>query len=149
MKDQIIKGTGDSRFMRSSIPTDATLADIIAMLRAGEFPFDFAGYNAEGIDTFGTELNKENLLQDSTANLLDLTSEATINDFLAVVANLLNSIQQNIQTNYVPVTRTVNGKNLQTNISLDKSDVNLGKVLNQTISFSLDSSTSTLDITVS
>lgn len=47
----------------------------------------------------------------------------------------------------VPTTRTVNGKALSSNISLTKSDVSLGKVNNQTISFSL--SGTTLTITVS
>lgn len=47
----------------------------------------------------------------------------------------------------VPTTRTVNGKELSSNISLTKSDVGLGKVTNQTISFSL--SGTTLTITVS
>lgn len=47
----------------------------------------------------------------------------------------------------VPTTRTVNGKALSSNISLTKNDVSLGKVTNQTISFSL--SGTTLTITVS
>lgn len=147
MQDQIIKGTGDSRYLRSSIAVGTTLEQIITLLRNGEFPIDFAGYNSEGIDTQGTDLNKANLLQDGTASLFGLGTDATPNDVLASIATSLATISSAL-SGYVPVTRTVNGKRLDSDITLSKSDVGLGKVTNQTITFSLDTSTNTLDITV-
>lgn len=147
MQDQIIKGTGDSRYLRSNIAVGTTLEQIITLLRNGEFPIDFAGYNSEGIDTQGTDLNKANLLQDSTAALFNLGTGATPNDVLASIATSLATISSAL-SGYVPVTRTVNSKRLDSDITLSKSDVGLGKVTNQTITFSLDTSTNTLDITV-
>lgn len=147
MQDQIIKGTGDSRYLRSNIAVGTTLAEIITLLRNGEFPIDLAGYNSEGIDTQGTDLNKANLLQDSTAQLFGLGSSATPNDVLLEIANSLATLNTAL-SNYVPVTRTVNSKRLDSDITLSKSDVGLGKVTNQTITFSYTSSTATLDITV-
>ena len=147
MQDQIIKGTGDSRYLRSSIAVGTTLEQIITLLRNGEFPIDFAGYNSEGIDTQGTDLNKANLLQDTTAQLFGLGTDATPNDVLAYIANALMALNTAL-SGYVPVSRTVNSKRLDSDITLSKSDVGLGKVTNQTITFSLDTSTNTLDITV-
>lgn len=147
MQDQIIKGTGDSRYLRSSIAVGTTLEQIITLLRNGEFPIDFAGYNSEGIDTQGTDLNKANLLQDSTATLFGLGADATPNDVLASIATSLATISSAL-SGYVPITRMVNSKRLDSDITLSKSDVGLGKVTNQTITFSLDTSTNTLDITV-
>ena len=107
MQDQIIKGTGDSRYLRSSIAVGTTLEQIITLLRNGEFPIDFAGYNSEGIDTQGTDLNKANLLQDTTAQLFNLGTDATPNDVLASIATSLATISSAL-SGYVPVTRTVN-----------------------------------------
>lgn len=70
MKDMIPKATGNSRLLRSSIPENTTHEQLVAMLRAGTFPVDFAGLNADGIATQGTPLNKSTLLRDETAAAL-------------------------------------------------------------------------------
>lgn len=62
MQDQVIKGTGNSRYLKSSIPEDITLSELVAMLRAGTFPIDFNGLNEEGIQTLGTPLNTATLV---------------------------------------------------------------------------------------
>lgn len=66
MKDTIIKETGNSRFLRSSVAEDITFAEFIALLRAGRLPIDLAGINEEGIETLGMALSKENLLSEET-----------------------------------------------------------------------------------
>lgn len=75
MKDMKIKGTGNSRFLKSNIPAGTTIEQLVAMLNAGTFPFDFNGVNAEGIEEMGSALNKGNLLPDDVAELLGITIE--------------------------------------------------------------------------
>ena len=82
MKDFIPKGTGNSRWMKSSIPTGTTWEEALAMLRAGTFPFDLNGTNSSGIAQQGTALNKANLLSDAALALFGLGSDAVPNDVL-------------------------------------------------------------------
>ena len=145
MRDQVIKGTGDSRYLRSSIPSSTTFAQFLTMLRNGELPVDFAGYNAEGIDTVGTDLNTANLLSDTVAVELGLTNAATPNDAFQALNNKANSIQSSM-SGYVPTSRTVNNKRLDANITISKSDVGLNKVVNKTLTMSLDQSHTVLTI---
>ena len=84
MKDTVIKETGNSRFLRSSVSEDITFGEFIALLRAGQLPIDLAGINAEGIDTLGTALNKANLLNSGTETFLFGTDEdRNVNDAIA------------------------------------------------------------------
>lgn len=82
MKDFVSLGNGDSRFMKSSIPADATWEQFRDMLRAGTFPFDFNGTNPAGVREQGTALSKNNLLSDETAEMLgfQLDEDPTVND---------------------------------------------------------------------
>ena len=83
MKDMVPKATGNSRLLRSSIPADTTHDELVSMLRAGTFPFDFAGLNAAGISQQGTPLNKSTLLSDETVQKLGIpgsAADATVND---------------------------------------------------------------------
>lgn len=87
MKDTIIKNTGNSRFLRSSVSQDITFSEFITLLRAGQLPIDLAGINEDGIDVLGTALNKFNLLKDRTAVSLGLTVDAVPDDaFSALLA---------------------------------------------------------------
>lgn len=72
MKDLVPKGTGNSRFLRSSIPENITHAELVALLRAGTFPVDFAGLNAEGVAVVGSAYNKANVLPDDVCAALGL-----------------------------------------------------------------------------
>lgn len=54
MKDLQTKGTGNSRFLKTSLAEGITWEQALAMLRAGTFPVDFNGFNQEGIETLGT-----------------------------------------------------------------------------------------------
>ena len=97
MQDSVIAGTGNSRYIRSSVPADATLAEIITMLRAGVFPIDMAGTNAAGYTVMGTPLNKASLLNDATVTALGLGSDATPTQALlaliALIADKLDADQ--------------------------------------------------------
>lgn len=91
MKDMVPKGTGNSRFMKSAIPANITHEELVALLRAGTFPYDLGSLNPTGIATQGTPLNKSSLLRDETAQMLGFqqTADVTVTDALA--ATLLNS----------------------------------------------------------
>ena len=66
MTDMIVKGTGNSRFLRSAIPADITFSQFVALLREGALPIDLAGVNDEGVEVKGTPLGKGTLLSDAT-----------------------------------------------------------------------------------
>ena len=73
MDDGIIKGTGNSRFLKSAISDDLTFEQFKSMLRAGTLPVDLFGINPSGWDVIGTALSKANLLTDETAEMFGLT----------------------------------------------------------------------------
>lgn len=86
MKDMIPKGTGNSRKLKSSLSTGTTWEQALEMLRAGTFPIDLNGLNADGIQQEGTALNKANLLSDDTASALRLSGDPTVDDALGSMA---------------------------------------------------------------
>lgn len=91
MIDSIIAGTGNSRYLRSSIPAGTTWDDVLTMLQAGTFPIDLAGINAAGFTTLGTALNAENLLASATITALGLSSDATPDDALNALITAVNA----------------------------------------------------------
>ncbi len=96
MKDGIIAETGDSRYLRTiagALQKYPTYETFLTALIAGEFPIDWAGKNPDGWAQQGTELNKANLLTDATAALMDLGPEATPNEMLAALANMLKTVR--------------------------------------------------------
>lgn len=89
MIDSVLKGTGNSRFLKSAVPAGTSWADALAMLQAGTFPIDFNGINAEGFQQVGTPLNKANLLKDATAAQIGLPPTATPDDAFKILAGIL------------------------------------------------------------
>lgn len=89
MKDFIQRGSGDSRFLKSSLPPETSWAQALALLRAGEFPIDLAGMNPAGWLQLGTLLSKANLLRDETAEDLGLTAEAVPDDAFRAIKGLI------------------------------------------------------------
>lgn len=90
MIDSVLKGTGNSRFLKSAVPAGTSWADALAMLQAGTFPIDFNGINTEGFQQVGTPLNKANLLKDATAAQIGLPpSTATPDDAFKILAGIL------------------------------------------------------------
>lgn len=73
MEDMIIKGTGNSRFLRT-VPDALTLyptwESAVRAMVAGTFPIDLPGINPDGVERMGMGLTKANLLSDKTAAAL-------------------------------------------------------------------------------
>lgn len=88
MQDAIIKGTGNSRYLKSVsdfLTLYPTYEDMARALIEGSFPVDFNGINAGGWAQQGTPLNKVTLLSDAVAASLGLGTDATVSEALAVV----------------------------------------------------------------
>ncbi len=77
MIDGVTNGNGDSRYLKSNISPSTTLAELIALFNAGEFPVDFNGINEDGWTTLATALNKANLMDDTTSALLETNLDFT------------------------------------------------------------------------
>ncbi len=80
MKDFIIKGNGNSRYLKSSLEGITTWEQFRAALAAGTLPIDLNGINPEGFQQLGDPLNKATLLKDDTAALLGLGTDAVPDD---------------------------------------------------------------------
>ena len=87
MIDSVLKGTGNSRFLKSAVPAGTSWADALAMLQAGTFPIDFNGINTEGFQQVGTPLNKANLLKDATAAQIGLPPSTTPDEMFRALGN--------------------------------------------------------------
>lgn len=87
MIDSVLKGTGNSRFLKSAVPAGTSWADALAMLQAGTFPIDFNGINTEGFQRVGTPLNKANLLKDATAAQIGLPPSTTPDGMFRALGN--------------------------------------------------------------
>lgn len=86
MKDSVIKGNGNSRYLKSSLEGITTWEQFRAALAAGTLPVDLNGINPEGFQQLGDPFNKVTLLKDSTAALLGLGTDAVPDDaFVALV----------------------------------------------------------------
>ena len=96
MKDTVLLGSGNSRYLKSVsnfLSLYPTYNDFAAALIAGTLPVDFAGVNSAGCAQIGTSLNKANLLSDATAQALGLVSQdPTINEALAALAEKQGAI---------------------------------------------------------
>jgi len=93
MQDAIMKGTGNSRYLKSVsgfltlYPTYETFVDALV---SGTLPVDFNGINPDGWAQEGTPLDKASLLTDSTAGLAGLSEEDTPNDMFAALFHKAN-----------------------------------------------------------
>lgn len=87
MIDSVLKGTGNSRFLKSAVPAGTSWADALAMLHSGTFPIDFNGINTEGFQQVGTPLNKANLLKDATAAQIGLPPSTTPDGMFQALGN--------------------------------------------------------------
>jgi len=104
MIDSVIAGTGNSRYLRTSISADTTWADALAMLRAGTFPIDLAGINADGFATVGTALNADTLLKAAVCTALGLDADATPSDAWDAVIALIPSSAADVGAIAAPAT---------------------------------------------
>ena len=85
MKDFVIKGNGNSRYLKSSLEGITTWEQFRVALAAGTLPVDLNGINPGGFQQLGDPLNKATLLKDVTASILGLPNTAVPDDaFLAL-----------------------------------------------------------------
>ena len=103
MIDTILAGTGNSRYLRTSISADATWADALTMLRDGTFPIDLAGINMDGIVQLGTALTSDTLLKSAIITALDLDADATPSDAWEAVLALIATKQDTLTFDNTPV----------------------------------------------
>lgn len=90
MVDSVIAGTGNSRYLRTSLSASTTWEDALTMLRAGTFPIDLAGINQAGFTTLGTALNSATLLKSAVITALGLDADATPSDAWDAVIALIS-----------------------------------------------------------
>lgn len=106
MKDMVPKGTGNSRFLRSSIAADITHEELVALLRSGKFPVDFAGLNSAGIQVQGSAYNKGNVLPDSVCSALGIVTTSEPKDAFLKLKSTINSEKSDILSRFVVGTYT-------------------------------------------
>lgn len=95
MQDAIIKGIGNSRYLKTvgeALSLYPTYEDFLQAMIEGTFPVDLNGINKDGWTQQGTPLNKANLLSDTVISTLGLSTGAnsTPNDAFNVLANIGN-----------------------------------------------------------
>lgn len=96
MEDMIIKGSGNSRWLKSVanvMTLYPTYESFIEALAAGTFPIDLNGINPAGVETLGTRLSKANLLTDATATAMGLTAAATPDQALDKLRQIASAAQ--------------------------------------------------------
>lgn len=97
MKDSVIKGNGNSRYLKSSLEGITTWEQFRAALAAGTLPVDLNGINPEGFQQLGDPFNKASLLKDSTAAAFGLGTDAVPDDAL----RLMSRFQAGLGNEYV------------------------------------------------
>lgn len=129
MQDGIIKGTGNSRYLKSIsnfLTQYPTYQDFAAALVAGTLPIDLNGINETGWDQLGTALNKANLLSDETAAAMGLPNTAVPDDVLEKLSDSLLYVDGSFSSpdgsavnlpNQLFVTGTYNGNQTSNNTS--------------------------------
>ncbi len=101
MTDTVLRGTGNSRSLRS-VPNFLTLYPsynaFAQALVQGTLPIDLGALNSAGLTRRGTDLNKANILTDATATGMGLTSSATPNQAFAKLRALIKAAQDDADT---------------------------------------------------
>lgn len=163
MLDGIIKGTGDSRYLKSVsdfLTKYPSYADFAAALIAGTLPVDFNGINTAGWQKTGTPLNKANLLSDATAAKFAAETPDTVNAALGLLTEnnmeLLLSICRRrcvkvtaVMSNGAPaVGQAISGINpiIGSTVITDKNGIALGYATANSTTVSI-SATNYIDVT--
>lgn len=98
MTDGTIKGTGNSRYLKSVADFLTQYPNYEAFAQAmmeGTLPIDLNGINVAGWTQQGTALNKANLLSDATATNIGLTAAATPDQALNKLDARLDTAESN------------------------------------------------------
>lgn len=99
MKDGIISGNGNSRYLKTvsaALGLYPTYEDFMTALIAGTFPIDLNGINTAGWTQQGTALNKANLLTDATCSALGIAATSTPNDALSKLNEKIKNTDANL-----------------------------------------------------
>ncbi|NBI08656.1 hypothetical protein D1641_01300 [Colidextribacter sp. OB.20] len=99
MTDGIIRGSGNSRYLRTVANARTlypTYSDFLTALIQGTFPIDLNGINSSGWSTVGMKLNKANLLTDSLCSALGLSTSATPNQAMDKLRQLIATAQAGV-----------------------------------------------------
>lgn len=107
MQNGIIKGQGNSRYLKSGVGSSTTWEQFLESLIAGTLPIDLNGINEDGWDQLGTPLNKATLLSDSTETELfgDAQNRTVDQAFMGLLAKI-QLIMQNVANMTLTVTDT-------------------------------------------
>lgn len=101
MTDGTIKGTGNSRYLKSVANFLELYPNFEAFAQAlisGTLPIDLNGINTAGWSQIGTPLNKASLLSDGTATNTGLTSAATPDQALNKLDSRLDAVETKANT---------------------------------------------------
>lgn len=101
LKDNILKGIGNSRYLKTSLTAGTTWNEALIALRNGNFPIDLNGINGDGYIQIGTPIDKANILPDELAERAGLDDTATPADFLAQILNLIALKDQRDNAEYL------------------------------------------------
>lgn len=108
MKDSVIFGSGNSRYLKSVENFKAlypTYDDFAAALVAGTLPIDLNGINAAGFQQLGDALGKATLLKDETAASYGLSPSAVVDDVLSAIKGKIifqHTMDENNFSFYLP-----------------------------------------------
>lgn len=102
MKDFVIKGNGNSRYLKSSLEGITTWEQFRAALAAGTLPVDLNGINPEGFQQLGDPLNKVTLLKDATAAKFGKDTGAVPDDVLDILSAGVLHAERNSKLLYAP-----------------------------------------------
>lgn len=89
MIDGMIKGNGNSRYLKSALSSAATWEEFRDALIAGTLPVDLNGIQTDGWQQLGTPLNKASLLKEATAAKFGMDDEAVPDDVLNYIGDLI------------------------------------------------------------
>ena len=93
MTDGIIKGAGNSRYLKSvanALALYPTHESLMEALAAGTFPIDLNGINPAGWNIMGDKLDKATLLTDALCTALGLATTATPTQAMDKLRTLVN-----------------------------------------------------------
>lgn len=99
MTDGIIKGTGNSRYLKgpaNALTLYPTHEDLMEALAQGTLPIDLNGINPAGWETVGDKLGKSTLLTDALCTALSLPTTATPTQAMDKLRQLVNTAQQGV-----------------------------------------------------
>lgn len=128
MTDGIIKGSGNSRYLKSVANFMAlypTYESFAQALIAGTLPIDLYGINPNGWQVRGDDLTKANLLKDATADLYGKGTTATVDDILAAIRPLITTAQSTANGRAAITVSSYTGTGTLTNAVSIRSDAKL------------------------